>query len=252
MKRLGTPRRKFLTALGATGLAAVAAIGVGTRDGVRYTMASIEEECDDFTLRAEWRETYTRDGETSLQENTTASGTEDSGEETTSEEPSIINLDNVLPGDSGTVSVRLEVTDANSDTSVTPEFALVLEGTAENGVTEPEGKAGDDPNESEGELQDFLDVEVWNDDGLFGIDSFGADNLQPDLGEGQISEGSLAEVADDPDNVTRESLGSIGDGETTTVTLAWEFNPDTDQRGVNVTQGDSVTFTFDIYAECSQ
>lgn len=246
MKGTNTRRRKLLTAIGAVSLATVAGVGAGIKEPVRYTKASTETECEDFTLRAEWRETYTRDGETTLREDSTD---ENAGEETTSAEPSIIALDGVLPGDSGTVSVRLEVdADSESDSvDVEPEFKILLDGIAENGINEPEEKAGD-TSEDAGELQEFLDVRVWKDNGLFGIDSLGADNLEPNLGEQDIDSGTLEEVAVQADEEGYR-LGPIEDGETTTVTMTWEFDPD--NGSVNVTQGDSVTFAFDIHAECS-
>jgi len=236
-------RRRVLAGIGAAGVATFGGVAAATDESVDYTVASTEVDCDSFELEAEWRETYTRDGDTVLLENTTASAGEDSGEEDTSTEPSVIHLGNVLPGDSGIVSFQLEVV-ADDSVTVEPFLDIVLEETPENGVNEPEAKAGDNKSDDDGELQEFLDVDVWLDEGLFGIDMFGAGNLEPDLGEDTISDGTLEEVADDVDD---QSLGSTGD--TVTVTFQWRFNPD--NGNVNVTQTDGVTFTFDIYAECA-
>jgi len=54
----------------------------------------------DVTIDAEWRETYIRDGESTLLENTTAPIGGDTGIGTTAaaDEPAIIHLDHVLPG----------------------------------------------------------------------------------------------------------------------------------------------------------
>lgn len=234
-------RRRVLAALGATGLAAFAGLGIATDDAVRYTYAS-SHECDGATLTAEWRETYTSDGQTTLLENTTADAGagEDTGTEDTADEPAIINLQDVLPGDRGTVSVRItaESLDDGVD-SVTPTLDLVLDEAAENDLIDPEREA-DDTSDTMGELQNFLDVKLWKDEGLLGVDVLGADNIEDDIGEDTIDEGTLDGVAG---RVNNEPLGTIGEGEDVSIAFRWGFS---DVGDINVTQSDSVTFTFDI------
>ena len=246
-------RRRVLTGVGAASVAAFVGLGAGTDDAVDYTFASTALDCEGFDLNAEWRETYTTDSETILLENRTASGSEDSGREDSSDPP-IIALDDVLPEDSGVVSVRLGLDADGDDVTVEPELSLVLEETAENGLTDPEEEAGD-TSQNEGELQEYIDVAVWEDTGLMDIDVFGADNMERDFGErlltnddGEDAEGTLAEVAKILDGV---SLGTLNDdGDTVTVSFGWEFDSENDP--INVTQSDSVKFTFDIHAECAQ
>ncbi len=236
-------RRRLLGAIGGTGIAAFAGLGYATDDAVRYTMAS-SHSCQNYTLDAEWRETYTRDEETTLLENTTATSAGETGEEDNVDDaPQNIHLQNVLPGDRGTVSFKLtaEKEDTNADDEVTPELGLELTGTAENGRNDPEQEAGDQSPDA-GELQEYLDIKIWKDTGILGFDDLGGNNLETDLTETTIQDDTLENVAD---NLDGEALGTIDatTDESVSVTLRWEF---TDQSGINVTQTDSVTFTLDI------
>jgi hypothetical protein len=230
-------RRKMLAALGGTGVAAFTGFVYTTDDSVRYTQAS-SHGCDDYMLDAKWRETYTSDGGTSILEDTTPlnDGTEP-------DDPAIVHLENILPGDRGTVSFKLTADRTNDDASdtVTPTLGLVLDETAENEINDAEGEAGDNTPDM-GELQNQLDVKIWYNSGVLGINSFGADDLDQDPTEETIAEGTLAEVAD---NLNAEGLGNIDatSDESVSVTLRWKFP---DSPDVNVTQTDSVTFTLDI------
>ncbi len=236
-------RRRLIGAIAGTGIATFAGLGYATDDAVQYTMAS-SHSCDEYMLDAEWRETYTRDGETTLLENTTASTAENTGtEDTVDSAPQNIHLQNVLPGDRGTVGFKITAdkeTDSATDT-VTPTLSLDLTGTAENGINDPEQEAGDtSPNT--GELQDYLNVKVWKDTGLLGFNQIGANNLTFDPGEEMLTDGTLQDAAD---GLNGESLGEIDatTDESVSVTLRWEYADDID---INVTQTDSVTFTLDI------
>ena len=238
MTDLDINRRKLLAAIAGTSVATFAGLGYATDDAVRYTRASSHECGADDTLNADWRETYTRDGETTLFEDTTAgSGTEP-------DEPSIIQLGDILPGDRGTVSFKLEAdrTSTNASNTVTPTLGLNLTETAENGINNPEREAGD-TSENNGELQEYLQVKVWENTGILGFDALGADNLTQDLSEPTIAEGTLEDVAGD---LNGESLGEIdatSGGDSVSVTLRWEF---TDSGDINETQTDSVTFDLNI------
>jgi len=240
-------RRKMLAGLGGAGAVSVVGIGVGTKGSVQYTSAQSTETCPDFILNADWRETYTRDGQTTLLENTTAQSGGPTGTENTASEPGIIRLENILPGDRGTVGFRIRAEQDNSagNTDVTPELSINIREDAENGINNPEQEANDtSPND--GELDEFLDAKVWNDDGLFGdllgVDDLGAENLEQNITEPTISEGSLRDVAN---NVNDEELGTINSttDESVAVAFRWEF---ADDANINVTQGDSVTFEFKI------
>ena len=237
MTDLDINRRKLLAAIAGTSVATFAGLGYATDDAVRYTRASSHECGADDTLNADWRETYTRDGETTLFEDTT-----DSGSGTEPDEPSIIQLGDILPGDSGTVSFKLEANNIESD-SVTPTLGLELIETAENGINNPEREAGD-TTENTGELQNALQVRIWNNGGFLSIDRLGADDLTQNefLGEPTIEEGTLAEVEEKLDNRELGTIDSGGD-DSVSVTLRWEF---TDSGDINETQTDSVTFDLNI------
>lgn len=237
MRDLDFSRRQILTALGGTGLATFTGFAFATGDSIRYTQSS-SHRCPDYTLDAEWRETYTSDGGTSLFEDTTDPG---SGSE--ADDPAIIHIDNILPGDRGTVSFKLTADKETSgaDDDVTPTLGLNLDETAENGISDAEDEAGD-TSANTGELQEKLKIKIWNNGGFLGVDMLGADDLDQDLGEPTIIEGTLAEVAT---NLNAEDLGTIDSttDESISVTLRWEFP---DSSDVNVTQTDSVTFTLDL------
>jgi hypothetical protein len=242
MRGLDITRRDVLAGIGATGLAALGALGVGTGDALVYTASAQMGSGDGFTLNADWRETY--NGQ--VLEDTRANVSSDGA---------VISLNNVLPGDSGTFSFRFEVVpDSESDSpSVEPRLSLNLTETAENGINEPEEKAGDgSPNT--GELQDYVDVKLWYDEGLANYPVLGGGNATQDLGESLITdddgaEGTLAEVSDAVDDVPLDRNGCLNTDETLTVTFGWEF-PSGD-GSENVVQGDSVTFDLEVYAvEC--
>ncbi|TKX86495.1 hypothetical protein EXE43_08095 [Halorubrum sp. SS5] len=231
-------RRRLIGMLSGTGIAAFVGFGYAAGDPVRYTYAS-SHSCDEYTLDAEWRETYTRNGETTLLEDTTPDG---SGSEP--DEPGLIQLDNVLPGDRGTVSFSLTADQANADASdtVSPTLGIDLTDRGENGLSDPEEAAGD-TTETVGELQEYLQVTVWKNTGILGIDALGADDLTQQITEPTISEGTLADVAAD---LSDEGLGTIdatADDDSVSVTLRWEFANDAQ---INEAQTDSVTFALDI------
>ena len=237
MRDLTTDRRRLLGILGGTGLATYFGLGYATGDAVRYTHAS-SHSCEGYTLDAEWRETYTRDGETSLREDTTSPG---GGTEP--DTPGLIRIANILPGDRGTVSFTLtaeKIDDTATDT-VTPTLGLTVTERAENELSNPEQKAGD-TTESLGELQEYLQVTVWKNTGILGVDRLGADDLTQQLTEPTIADGTLAEVAA---RLTDEPLGTLDatTDESVSVTLRWAF---ADNGDINVTQTDSVTFAVDL------
>lgn len=237
MKGRDFTRRKILGAIGATGVASVAGLGFMTEDSIRYTQTSEvtlqTTQQSSFTLEADWRETYNDQVLEDTRANVSAEG-------------AVISLSDVLPRDTGTVSVRLTVTDAG-DLEVLPELSLTLTGTAENGINEVEQEAGD--TDSDGELQNYLDVKLWYDEGLANYDPLGGDNAEQDMGESLISpdaEGTLAEVAAAVDGVALDDAGCLGEGDSITVAFGWELTDDAD---INVVQTDSVTFDLEITAE---
>ena len=232
-------RRRLLGMLGGTGVAAYLGLGYATGDSVRYTYAS-SQICDGYTLDAEWRETYTRNGETTLLEDTTPDG---SGSESDAD-AGIVQLNDILPGDRGTVSFDLTAdrTDTDASDTVSPTLGLDITDRAENGLTDPEAEAGD-TTETVGELQEYLQITIWENTGILGVDALGADNLSQEITEPTIAEGTFAEVAGSLNDETLGTIDATADDDSVSVTLRWEF---TDDANINVTQTDSVTFALDI------
>lgn len=237
MDKLNLTRRRVLATVGALG-AAVGGAGLITKPSLTYadtTTIKIESG----TLEVEWRETYRRDGEREVLEDTR------SGEFTS--EGAVISLGNVLPGDAGTLSFRLTNV---SDREVNPQLSLDLESAAENGINEPEAKAGDTSTDADpqgedfpGELQNELQTAVWKDTGILGIDGFGADNASQEIGEPAIADGTLEEVASSVNGRSLGPLSAAPNGGQVSVAFRWAF---TDTADVNIAQGDSVTFAFDL------
>jgi len=232
-RNIALPRRKLLVGLGATSAGAIAGLGVGVEGALPYTDAMALTTGDGFTIEADWRETYNGD----VLEDTRAQESSDGA---------TISLPNVMPGDSGTFSFRLGVDpDSDSDDiSAEPLLSLELTGMKENDITEPERKAGD-TTPDEGELQHYLDVKLWFDEGLANFEEFGGDNATQEMGENLIAdgaEGTLAQVAQAVDDT---ELGCLGTDETVTVVFKWEL----DSEIGNIIQSDSVTFDFNITAK---
>lgn len=146
----------------------------------------------------------------------------------------LLTLENVLPGDRGTVLLGVEAETEPMAATFTPS----LSATAENGRNEPEATAGDAT--TDGELQDALSTTVWRD-----VRCDGA--LDPAEGTFDVvRRGTLDDVTDAlADGV---GLGCIDPGETRCVGLKWRFDggslPD-----VNLAQTDGATFALELAAE---
>jgi len=230
MKPTSLTRRRLLAGAGATGLASVTGLSLLTDDALAYTHSATITGASEVSLQSDWRATH----------NDRVVSESGDGVETT-DDGVTATVSNVLPGDTGALSFQVTPDSPDGETpSVQPQLTLELTETAENGRTEPERKAGDDTPDV-GELQEHLQVEVWYDTGIMGVDAFGGDNGTQDLGEGLVhpdAEGSLAAVADALDEV---AIGGCLDGDDSlAVTMGWEFPAD--QADQNVTQGDSVAF----------
>ncbi|WP_256300404.1 hypothetical protein [Haloarchaeobius salinus] len=138
----------------------------------------------------------------------------------------VVTLDNLMPGDEGTLVVGFQAVDTPAQVRLLPQ----LSATDENGIVEPEAVAGDTTTDV-GELQDALLVEIWRDSSLFG----GCDGRRG-LGDTTLTTGSLQSVSDEygPEGI---DLGCLDGGENRCLGLAWRFDPDSAD-----TQTDSVTF----------
>jgi hypothetical protein len=234
----------LLAGVGATGLASVGGLALLTERAKAYPNS---DSLTSTPLRYDWRETYNG---SVVDGGTTVTGT-DTGPR--------IGVTNVVPGDRGTLSIRLQLADdAPSDAGVRPFLALDLTATPENGVNDAE--APHDDNQTQGELQEFLSVSLRYDTGTLGIDSFGAQNGVQDAGEDLIhpdASGSLSSVAAtlptpvllDPAEADPVGDSCLSDEDAVGFVFRWTFDGDTIPADVNEAQSDGVTFDLDITVE---
>lgn len=230
-------RRNVLAGLGATGAASVGGLALFTEPAVAFqnsvTLSTASDGNGGSDCRLEWVETY-------------RGVVQETGNAESGSNGPIVSLSNVLPGDYGSLCFELTV---EGPEDVDPRFAFRLdeELTGENGITEPEEKAGD--TTASGELQNMVDVAVWYDEGLAGLDPFGSRNCSRDVGESLVdpdAEGSIASVADGLSDGISLTETCLSDGESVRIALRWEFADDAD---VNRAQSDTVGFDLDFSVE---
>lgn len=232
-------RRELLAGIGATGLAVV---GLRAASGSALAYPNVQQlSTADADLRVSWREEY--NGQL-------RPGTDDEGP--------ILTLDNVQPGDEGTLAIRLELVDEDGETTATDPIRLTMAMVAddgsyrENGINEPEQADGDTTADvvdgdgtvltGGGELQDYVDARVWYDVGW--LEVFGASNGRND-GEPVVAEGTLREVIDaladgralDADRAT-PTADCFAPGDELFLGMEWSIDRDVG----DVIQGDSVEF----------
>jgi hypothetical protein len=242
MTRNDFNRRTILagTATGAVALVAGTTLLVSGRRPAysKYTYAATPEDRE--ALRVAWYETYNG------QRLETQAGHADANVSDTLDpdrEPvyvadapgPVIQIGNVLPGDSGTLHVGLE---AVADDPVTVTMTGSLDASDENGFTEPERVAGD--VSAAGELASNLEVTIWADTGMDALGGFGACDGTQGLGESTIGSGTLETVFGDlQDGVSLvECLGT--DARVYCLGLRWRLPAGTE----NDVQSDGATFTL--------
>ncbi|MCG1003746.1 MULTISPECIES: SipW-dependent-type signal peptide-containing protein [Halobacterium] len=163
----------------------------------------------------------------------------------------VIDLDDVKPGDSGSVAYSVHLFDE-------PGYVWLggsLDDNSEGAVTEPEldAAAEDDPGDgsSAGELLDAVEVTLWYDDGDETRESDETPPERPLVFEGTLG-GLLATVDDgipldgDPGTAGRDCFpqDQPGDEQVRYVGFEWELPASVG----NVVQGDSVTFDLTFAA----
>lgn len=237
-------RRRLLAGVGATGVASAGGFALLTEGAKAYPNSN---SLQSTPLRYDWRETYNGDV---VDGGTTVTGS-DTGPR--------MGVTNVVPGDRGTLSIRLQLADdAPTDAGVKPFLSLDLSATPENGVNDAEAPLDDSPNR--GELQEFLSVSIRYDTGTLGIDSFGAQNGVKDPGEDLVhpdASGSLSSVAAalstpvllDPAEADPAGDSCLSGGDSIGFVFHWTFDEDTLPVDVNATQSDGVAFDLDITVE---
>ncbi|QKY19805.1 hypothetical protein B4589_005205 [Halolamina sp. CBA1230] len=198
-------RRSVLTALGGVGLGTVAGsrLVAGERPPFsRYTLAQSTEGTG--SLRVAWYERYNGDP-------VEGSGGVDAGAADTldPETPpayvdetagAVVSLDDVLPGDDGTLVVGLQAIEADLNVWVRPRITL----DAENGQNEPELLAEGADTDDDGELDELTNVAYWLDNGVV----FGSCDGQRGLFEPQLVTAAGTAAAGTFRDVTDE----FGDG----------------------------------------
>lgn len=246
-------RRSVLA--GAVGLGAISAAGtglglLGRRPYTHYTYAQTVGDTNDAILRVAWYETY--NGQVEETQNgveSDANATLDPATDPQYVEDApgpIIDLAGVVPGDSGSLVVGLEAVEE----STRVWFRPTVDATDENGINEPEVKAGDTTDgDGQGELQDYVSVRIWRDEGL--LDSgFGRCDGSYTAGESQVTDGKVALGTVGPDFADGlELVDCLEPGENYCLGLSWDLPADTG----NQIQTDSVDFSLQfIGIPCSE
>ena len=247
MKRKDRPttRRKMLRNLGIAGFSASGLVLFTSDRTTGNTYAQEMQTSNPEEIRVAWTERYNG---TELE----ADGTDDR-----SEYGPVIDLGNVLPGDSGSLSVRVEPEgDGDNGAEYSLSMRMNLDSIAENGITEPERKGGPDSDPDTtpnvGELQDEIQVTVGYDSGVLGTSLLACDGSLS-IGEfGEIASGSLADVASTlEDGISLDppmQNACFAPDEGACVVLAWDLP----ESVGNSVQTDSVRFDLAFGSEACE
>ena len=246
-------RRDLLAGIGA------GAIGVGGlalhRDAPpfsQYTYAAPEDDTDDRRLSIAWYERYnggfvanhagTNDSlDTTLDPNTGPEYVEEATFVTDATGP-VLSVGNVLPGDTGTLVVGLEVVDGSDSEALDVWLRASLTDDGEHGINGPERAAGD-TTDDDGELDEVAVVEVWLDGSPLGSCN-GTKEFDETLESPLVAPAPFAEAfaptADAGDAEGLLALDCIPPGSLRCVALRWAIPAETGNRA----QGDSLGFEF--------
>lgn len=255
-------RRKMLAGIGG-GTLAVGGVSLGQRTPrfARYTYAAATDDTSDGRLRVAWYETYngafqenqggTTDGiDATLDPETTPAYVREASYVTDGSGP-VVSVGNVLPGDSGTLVVGVEVLDDDAAEEFDAEaldvwFQGRIVENAENGVNGPERAAGDVSPDT-GELATSTRIEVWRDGSPLGTCN-GRKEFDEQLESALVARTSFADAfaetapAGSPDGVL--ALSCLDPGALRCVALAWDLPATVG----NLAQGDSLGFEFSFAA----
>ena len=263
----GSPlsRRQLLAAIGGVGLLAAAPRVAGAlREDPSFTRYTYAQSVDGGpNLRVAWYERYNGtvleesnrfDGRTpltnsseSFNESADAGAFVDlTGPDAVSTGP-VLSIPNAHPGDEGLllIGLRAEDADARAWLQVTAgEFA-------ENSLVEPERADGDTTADT-GELQDYVDVELWYDTGRLGIG--GCNGLRDFTEEAAVGSGTLATVSANLDTGVLLDFGiveaaCIPAGTQRCLGFRWSIDP----AVTNVIQSDSARLDIAfVVTECAE
>jgi hypothetical protein len=184
----------------------------------------------------------------------------------------VISVPDAMPGDTGSLGIGILAENAPANVWFAVRAVPAdgsddpVSGFSENRIREPEATAGD-TTESLGELQNYLDFDLWYDTGVLGNGAgfTGACNGSRDVGEQGIADGRIFETDDTgafrhPDSqlladgikLDDETLvggnGCLAPNQPRCLGLDWSFAAD----APNLAQTDAVQFEF-VFAltECA-
>ncbi|MCY4731499.1 hypothetical protein KY092_13140 [Natronomonas gomsonensis] len=236
-------RRQLLAGIGGGTLAAggIAAARPADPTFTRYTYAA--PDTDDRRLRVAWYERY--NGAFLEHQNGTEAVTLTDAldpamdpEYVVEANGPVVSLSNVVPGDSGTLVVGLEVVDEAGAEALDVYVRAALTENAENRVNGPELAAGDDPDSGEGELGATTEVVLWRDD-VPGGSCDGQFQPMAGFGETAIAKGSMkAAFAGELANDGKLAIDCLSVGSTRCLSLSWQVPLEVG----NVVQTDSIGF----------
>lgn len=221
--------------------------------------ASAQGDDTGVYLQVDWKEWY----------NGEVVEAQDAATRRDDDDPGVLTLPNIMPGDRGRVTVGLSTA---TDGGTPPAMEILFRireppGTRlENGRNEPEEKAGDTTDDT-GELQELIDLDVWYDTGVkvAGNPIYGFCDAEENPGDTTFLSGSLAELSvvgdrASLDNDTWHTLEAnasnpvdsgqcLQSDEGLCLTIEWTFTSD---ENVNRVQGDSVSPVIEFGAiQCS-
>ena len=214
------------------------------------------ETATDVSLRVAWK--AWNNGEVSERKDET--------ERSTDVRDSVLSVGSVLPGDSGKIVFGLSTEASNGNPppmEVQMRVRIVDATRKENGLNEPEQKAGDSSPDL-GELQDFLELNIWYDTGVqtVGVPLYGTCDGTFNAGDTGLETGSLTDVAVTAeagswwtlDTAPSNPVGTqscLQADESLCVGLEWGIEPTAED--INLIQTDSVEFTIEFRArQCTQ
>ncbi|MDZ7746625.1 MAG: hypothetical protein U5K28_09020 [Halobacteriales archaeon] len=245
-------RRQLLAGLGGGSLA-FGGIAFGQRPPrfTEYTYAAPDDDTDDARMRVAWYETY--NGAVTENHAGTLATREDSLDPVdgpayvteatlvTDTAGPVVTVGNVLPGDTGTLVVGIEVVDEAGATPLDVYLRAAITDDSENGINEPELVAGD-TTPDDGELDTVTTVEVWRDGSPFGscdgVRQFGP-GLEPAiLARTTADAGFTGQIADEG----ILAFDCLPVGALRCVALKWTLPEATG----NAAQGDTTAFAVEL------
>lgn len=233
-----------MLAAGTIGFGAVG-LGLGGQrllgsEPVTYNRTTLAQ--GDVELRVDWREWY----------NGNSMERQDEPTDNENEDPVVV-LENVLPGDQGRLAFGLSLGEETTADRARLQMRLSVSPDSENGVMEPEQRAGDDADE--GELSEYVTVLAWYDTGISAGDTpiYGAcDGRFNDIGEAKFLESPLAAIGDESFPLDAHPNGDddcLHEDEGLCVGLEWDVPEDLPGVDDNVIQSDGVSFEIAFRAD---